>query len=363
MQKKKVGIAILIVFLVLFSLVFVAAFSAYIYIKGAVKSVVSKDAVEMGIEKTVHLEVLPGMPTKDIAEELEAKGLIRSAEVFYIVSRMGKLYYRYFGGDNDFSLKSGSYTLKNSMDMMEIMRAIQTGKQEDIIVVFPEGITLSKIAQIVENHNVCSKEDFIASVNDKNIINDYGFATSSLEGCLFPDTYFFVRDMQSESVVRMMVDNFFSHINDIEEFSSLSRAELYDKVILASIIEREYRVAEEAPVIASVFVNRLAKEIRLQSCATIEYIITEIEGLPHPDVIHYKDLWIESPYNTYREKGLPPSPISNPGFVALKAAAKPAKTNYYYFRLTNVEEGRHTFSETFDEHANVNITYTTKAAK
>ena len=359
MEKKKVSAdtIVLFVFLALLIIAASALFSGYVYIKSEMRSV---DLEGEGV--SCHFEIPSGMSAKAIAEGLEEKGVIRDASVFYIVSRAGKLYHRYFGGENDFALKSGSYNLNSSMDMLEIMRVLHTGKQEDIVVVIPEGLTLSKIADIVASHNVCSKESFIASATDKNIIEDYGFSAHSLEGCLFPDTYFFVLDMESEKVVRMMVDNFFAHVGEIDELKGIERKDLYQKVILASIVEREYRVAEEAPVIASVFSNRLAKSMRLQSCATIEYIITEIEGLPHPDVIHYKDLYRESPYNTYREKGLPPSPISNPGFVALKAVAKPADTNYYYFRLTDEQKGSHTFSETFDEHTTVNIAYKTKAA-
>ena len=359
MQKKKVSAftIVLFIFLALLLVASSALFSAYVYIRSEMRSV---DVEGEGV--SCHFEIPSGMSVRAISAALEEKGLIRDANVFYIVSRVGKFCYRYLGGKNDFALKSGSYNLNSSMDMLEIMSVLHTGKQEDIIVVIPEGLTLSKIASIVASHDVCSEEGFITSAKDKSIIEDYGFDAESLEGCLFPDTYFFVRDMESEKVVRMMVDNFFAHVGEIGELKDVERKDLYQKVILASIVEREYRVAEEAPMIASVFYNRLQKNMRLQSCATIEYIITEIEGLPHPDVIHYKDLYRESPYNTYREKGLPPSPIANPGFVALKAVAKPADTNYYYFRLTDEQKGSHTFSETFDEHTTVNIAYKTKAA-
>jgi UPF0755 protein len=113
-------------------------------------------------------------------------------------------------------------------------------------------------------------------------------------------------------------------------------------------VEREYRAPEEAPLMAGVFYNRLARRMRLESCATVEYVITEIEGKPHPDRLYTEDLWIESDYNTYRHSGLPPAPICNPGSVALRAAIAPQKSDYLYFRVSG--NGKHYFSKTFDEH-------------
>jgi UPF0755 protein len=133
-------------------------------------------------------------------------------------------------------------------------------------------------------------------------------------------------------------------------------------VILASIVEREYRVASEASLIASVFTNRIKENWGLYSCATIEYIITEIEGRPHPDVITAEDTQINSPYNTYKWAGLPPGPISSPGLVALNAACNPADTDYYYFRVADSAVGRHYFSENFSEHIDIGRQTTKKAA-
>jgi UPF0755 protein len=126
--------------------------------------------------------------------------------------------------------------------------------------------------------------------------------------------------------------------------------ELHEKVILASIVEREYRLPEEAPLIASVFVNRLRYNIGLESCATLEYIITDLEDKPHPRYLSEEDKRIKSPYNTYMWAGLPPGPISNPGRVALAAALHPARTNFYYFVLKDAETGQHYFSDSLKQH-------------
>ena len=169
------------------------------------------------------------------------------------------------------------------------------------------------------------------------------------EGYLFPDTYFFPYNDNAETVVSMMIENFFTKVNALAN-KPVSPSELEGKIILASIIEREYRVADEAPNIASVFSNRLKIGMGLQSCATIEYIITEIQKKPHPSKLSLEDLSIKNDYNTYMWAGLPPGPISNPGLVAINAAFSPADTKYLYFRLTDPEAGTHSFTHSLDEH-------------
>ena len=136
----------------------------------------------------------------------------------------------------------------------------------------------------------------------------------------------------------------------IADVVGLSPKELFAKVTLASIVEREYRVPTEAPVIASVFYNRLAEHMRLQSCATVSYVLTDINGLPHQTRLYDKDLWVSSAYNTYRHRGLPPGPISAAGRVALRAAFYPANTQYLYFVLENPTTGKHFFSMGFAAH-------------
>jgi UPF0755 protein len=155
-----------------------------------------------------------------------------------------------------------------------------------------------------------------------------------------------------------MADTFFKRLAELQPDSlALSPAELNKRVIMASIVEREYRVDEEAPVMAGVFYNRLRIGMALQSCATVEYVITEIQGRPHPERLYERDTEIRSPYNTYLVPGLPPGPISAPGTVALDAAFNPAPSDYLYFRLVNPAEGRHYFSHTLDDHIRAGALY------
>ena len=248
------------------------------------------------------------------------------------------------------------------MSYNDIVALLQTGTDAQLIVSIPEGLTASKIGSILEEKGVVSQSDFLSAVKNKELIDSYHIPAESLEGYLFPDTYYFLPDSDPKDVVRKITDNFFEKIRTIEGIENLTDEELFELVTLASIVEREYRVASEAPIIASVFKNRIENNIGLYSCATIEYIITEIQGKPHPEIITNKDLKIENPYNTYMWRGLPPGPISNPGLVALTAVAHPAQTDYFYFRLIDPQTGTHHFSKDFEEHIDVGNLYTKKVS-
>ncbi len=309
---------------------------------------------------TERVEVPSGTTVKKISLMLKEKKLIRNSMFFYVCARYSIPRILISGSPEPFSLKSGVYQISNSMSYAEIFRILSSGQQEYIRASFPEGLTVSKIAQKLEDYGVCPAQEFESAAKDKALLAEYGISGESFEGFLFPDTYFFTPDMTGGSVVRKMADNFFDKLKTVHGASYLDKAELYKNVVLASIIEREYRIDSEAPLIASVFRNRLKHGIGLYSCATIEYILTEVQGKPHPDVITYADLSIDSPYNTYKWAGLPPGPISNPGAVALDAAINSPKTDYYFFRLVDAKAGRHVFSKDFSTHVNEGYIYSTK---
>ncbi|MEE0134089.1 MAG: endolytic transglycosylase MltG [Treponema sp.] len=297
------------------------------------------------------LEVPSGTGIKTVATQLESENIIRSRLVFYLLARKENL-----------QMKAGVYEVQSSMGLTEIFEILESGRQEHLVVSIPEGLTLSKIAALLEAEQIISAQDFIRAAKNPLLLAEYQVPASSFEGYLFPDTYYFIPDMKAEAVVRMLVDTFFKKIAGIEGLATLSPQELFEVVTLASIVEREYQVTEEAPLIASVFKNRLKKNIGLYSCATVVYIITEIEGRPHPEIVTNKDLKLDSPYNTYKWAGLPPGPISNPGLIALSAAANPPKTPYYYFRVTNAGDGSHHFSEDFQEHVEMGELFIKRAA-
>jgi len=163
----------------------------------------------------------------------------------------------------------------------------------------------------------------------------------------------FHKDLPAEKVVEHLVQTMFEKLENIyPEYKEMEPEELHDKIILASIVEREYRNPDEAAKIASVFYNRLKIDMRLQSCATVVYVLTEIKGEKHPEKITYNDLEVDSKFNTYEEWGLPPAPIANPGINALEAVFYPADTDYLYFLLKDQDAGRHVFSRTLSDHDN-----------
>jgi UPF0755 protein len=162
-------------------------------------------------------------------------------------------------------------------------------------------------------------------------------------------------------MVELMVKTFFDTITRIEpSWKEMPPGKLRGTLILASIVEREYRMPDEAPLIASVFYNRLRLNMGLESCATLEYIITEIQQKAHPEYITTDDERLNSPYNTYKWAGLPPGPISNPGTTALEAAFHPAKTDFLFFVLRDPDEGRHHFSRDLSEHNQAKYLYLKK---
>lgn len=352
-QKKQKSLSkfLLSAFFWLLALVAVSLVILFAAWKSAISSVDSKENAV-----TMQVDIPEGMTVKETALLLEKNKLIRSSKALYIAAR-----FNLFDRSKNFELKSGSYTVSSSMKLKEIYSLLQSGNQIYITLVIPEGLTLSKIASILEEKEVCSSEDFIKACKNPSLLEKYSIPAESFEGYLFPDTYFFTPQMKAEDVISKLTDNFFNKISKIKELEGKSPEELFKILTLASIVEREYRVASEAPLIASVFTNRLKHGIGLYSCATVEYIITEILNKPHPKRISYDDLKIDNPYNTYKWAGLTPGPISNPGLVALDAACNPAKTNYYYFVLTDPERGTHTFTSNFDQHkAAESINYSSK---
>jgi len=335
----------LIIILCIFLLIIAGAYS-YLYLQ--LSPVKSSPA-----EESIRFEVSQGESVKAIALKLEEEGLIKNSSLFYYFVRFPSFFKLFFGNintDQDFVLKSGIYQLNYGMTYSELVKNLSSGQQEYIKLVVPEGKTISQVAQILEDKGICFIQDFKEACYNKRMLEIRGIKGESAEGFLFPDTYFLTPGMPASQVCEIMIDNFFEKIKSVPGLSEKTEEELFETVTLASIVEREYRVEEEAPLIASVFTNRLKQGIGLYSCATIIYILTEIECRPHPDRVLLEDTKIDNPYNTYKWAGLTPGPISNPGLVALNAAANPPKTNYYFFQVVDSEAGKHVFSTTFDEH-------------
>jgi UPF0755 protein len=287
-----------------------------------------------------YIEIRRGESSQSVGLRLESAGLISNRYFWNILCRL----------QNE-QIKAGTYRLEVPASQLTIYRLLASGRQVLHRVTIPEGVTLKKMARILEETGICPAADFLEAARNPAIIGRYRIPNATMEGYLFPDTYLFPADYPAAQTVRAMADNFFDKIEQMNpSVYNMSPQELNERVIVASIVEREYRVSDEAPLMAGVFFNRLGINMALQSCATVEYIITEIQNKPHPSVIYNIDLEIPDPYNTYIRPGLPPGPISAPGIVALRAAMYPERTEYFYFRLDDPENGRHYFSRTYDEH-------------
>ncbi|MGB4572245.1 MAG: endolytic transglycosylase MltG [Rectinemataceae bacterium] len=299
-----------------------------------------------GQGEEVRFLVERGVSASEIAASLEKAGLIRNSRVFLIVARLS-------GSDSRF--QAGSYRIAKGTPMGEIVRTIAEGRQSLEKVLVPEGYTARMIAALFAEKGICPPEEFLAATTDPGLAKELGIPAKSLEGYLYPDTYFVSSGTTGADLARLMVNAFKTKIAALPGLRGMDAQTLHETVTLASIVEREYRVASEAPLIASVFLNRMRIGMALQSCATVVYVITEKQGKPHPEVVRLADLKIADPYNTYLHRGLPPGPISNPGMTALAAVSEPAKSEYLYFRLADAEKGVHRFSRTLEEHANTSL--------
>lgn len=341
-MKKKVIVPILI--LVIFILIFIGIY--FVIRFQCSKSSSEQNAIELKIE------IPYGETTLNVAKKLQKNHIIKNADLFYHSATKPNIFQFFYSDDlpKNFILKSGTYTINSSMSTPQILKMLSSGHTEYVKVSIPEGLTIKKIASILEENRICSADSFIKICNGTTLAQSYNIPFYSVEGYLFPDTYYLNLGMNAESVAKIMIDNFFEKIKQVPNLSEKNSKELNDIVILASIIEREYKLDEEAPLIASVFKNRISQNIGLYSCATIEYIITEIQGKSHPEQILISDTKIDSPYNTYKWAGLTPGPISNPGLVALNATTNTPKTNYYFFQVDDEQKGNHIFTHTFEEH-------------
>lgn len=295
------------------------------------------------------VEVKPGESASAVGDRLEHAGLIRSSLLWNLFARLDSA-----------SIKAGYYRVTPPLGALEIWDLLVSGKQLLVRVTIPEGFTLRKTAELLEARGVLPAAGFLRAASDPSILAAYRVPSSTMEGYLYPDTYLLPLKYPAEKIVRKMADTFFDRLSEIapKPIDSYTPEQIFERVVIASIVEREYRAVDEAALMAGVFFNRLSIKMALQSCATVEYVITEIQGKPHPEIIYNRDIAIKNPYNTYVYRGLPPGPISFPGEVALRAAFNPASSDFLYFRLVDAAAGRHYFSKTLDEHVKAGVLYT-----
>lgn len=251
-------------------------------------------------------------------------------------------------------LKFGYYKLSPHLNVLQILNKLVQGDTLKIKITIPEGLSLEGISHVLSSNLGISREKFIElSKNPKNLkgIEKYfsDKIPSSLEGYLFPETYYFPKDISEEDIILTMIDTFFKKINkeipNWKEILKNKNLSFNDWVILASIVEKEGKLEEERPLIAGVFINRLKSGYKLQSCATVEYIF----NFEKP-ILTYEDLKVDSSYNTYIYYGLPPTPISSPSLSSLKAVLYP-QGDYMFF--VSKGDGSHYFTKEYNEHLKI----------
>lgn len=273
-----------------------------------------------------------GFSTRRIANELKSAGIIRNANAFVL--------WHYFHHER--SLKAGEYLFEKSADAREIHDRLARGDIYVHTVVIPEGYTIFDIAQAVQDAGLGSSQEFLQVASSETaLISDLAPEARTLEGYLFPNTYEFTRTQSVQEIAAVMVKQFRQVASEIGLTTDVQKT-----VTLASIIEKETAVAEERPLVASVYHNRLSKKIALQADPSVIYAQL-LEGT-YEGALHHADLRINSAYNTYRYPGLPPGPIGNPGKSSLEAALHPADTKYFYF--VSDGDGHHRFAHDLEEH-------------
>lgn len=290
--------------------------------------------VPAGSNRETFTEIYPGSSTAKIAAALKQQGVIQSKWAFV-------LYHLAQGG----TLKAGEYRFDHPARMIEVYDRMHRGDVYTIGLTIPEGANLFDIAQKVEEANLGSKEAFLQAARQNLVlIADLDPDAESLEGYLFPDTYHFQRKATPAEMLAAMVKRF-RHVA-----AQIGLAQNYRQIVtLASLIEKETPINEERPLVASVFENRLAKDMPLMTDPSVIYAAL-LDGR-YRGTIYQSDLQTDSTYNTYKHTGLPPGPISNPGVASLKAALHPAQTDFLYFVAASANpSGRSKFSTTLEEH-------------
>ncbi len=289
--------------------------------------------------ETKYVVVPKGAGASKITSILKKEGVIRSKLAFRIILCLR-------GG----SLKAGEYEFSPSMFPWTVASFLKSGKVGSHAVLVPEGYTARQIAKLLSNKGLACEILIMRLCADKEFIKKTGIDAPSLEGYLFPSTYFITRGMTEEEIILMMTHEFLVNWkkSGLETVITGKKKSLNEIVKLASLVEREAEIDFDRPLIAGVFVNRLRRNMKLESCATVVYAYGEKEV--QKNRLSGKDLLIESPYNTYLHYGLPPGPICSPGMAALKAAVFPAENNMLFFVLNNDGSRSHIFSETKAQH-------------
>ena len=288
-----------------------------------------------GFTGTVYVDLPRGTSTNGIAADLARAGVIASRWDFWLahVANQGR------------SLQAGEYAFSHPASASEVVRRIARGDVFYLELIVPEGRNIFDIAAAVEQLGLFKADDFVKAAQDPSLIRDLDPRAPTLEGYLFPSTYRLNHRTTPAQLCRMMTERFRAAWRSLN-----TDADVHDAVTLASLVEKEGKLAEERPLIAAVFTNRLRLGMRLECDPTTIYA-AQLLGL-YRGAIYRSDLDRDHPYNTYSHAGLPPGPIANPGIASLEAAIHPADSMDLYFVRKPDDSGGHQFSSSLAAHSN-----------
>lgn len=294
-----------------------------------------------------------GTSAQSLAQDLEGRGIITDAGLF-------SDYLAFYGLDRD--LEAGVYELSPAMSIPVIARKFSTGDTAQVVIRVNEGWRREQIAEAVDQLPSLSFTggDFLHATAQGAVVPEEFFLSgdlpegATLEGFLYPDTYILPITATANDLVSLMLNNYLSNVTEAMRRDAAERGwSMYQIVTLASVVEREVIYSDEAPEVASVFYNRLADGMKLESCPTVQYVLgysqAELSWWP-ADLTLEQYTTSDSPFNTYLYPGLPPAPIANPGIDSIKAAIYPETTPYFFFRAACDGSGKHNFAITYEEH-------------
>ncbi len=299
--------------------------------------------VDLG-NQVILVEVKEGQTLSALSGLLKEKGVIKSEFLFKIAARNYNI---------ERKLQVGFYEFSGKLNGFDVLKILQN--QPDIIVTFPEGKTVEQFAEILEDKKVISKAQFLEDIDDFDSSDILGIKIDNFEGYLFPDTYYFKKGQKTDVILKTILKNFKNKVlNNLNTFIqnsplkikqplSVADNQFYDILKLASIIEKEVQEKNDKKIVSGILWKRLQDNYFLQVDSTLNYILKT-----NRPWLNEKELKIDSPYNTYKFKGLPPTPIANPGLESIQAAFEPLITDYYFY-LTD-QEGKTHFSKTYQEH-------------
>lgn len=324
--------------LVLLAAIAAAGIYGYGYYNESIYSPISQSEEP----KKVEISIKRGTGSSQIAQQLYDAGLIRNIDTFKLYLRFSEL------GDK---IQAGNYELSTSMNVVDIVDKMVRGDviRDTITVTIPEGYSIADMADAFEKAGLVSKDKFLEAVKGDSYNYDFLSGIKErperLEGYLFPDTYEFAKNVTAEQIVDRMLKRFDEMFTqDMRDKAKEMDMSIDDVVIMASIIEKEARLADERPIIAAVYYNRLKKNMLLQADATVQYALGKWR-----EKLYYKDLEVDSQYNTYKYPGLPIGPIASPGKASLLAALNPEDVDYLFYVAKPDGSGAHSFTVTYED--------------